>query len=138
MQKIKKVNKKVERNEFFELLKKYLSSYLKGITVVICGILITSLAYYKTSINSDYIYYLNYFFIAVGAFITGNSTHKKFKGRGIINGVLGAVPLVLSILVFIATFSYNTISSFVLIIVPITLLFGSIGGIVGSNTQKRY
>lgn len=138
MPKIKKVNKKVERNEFFELFKKYLPSYLKGMLVVICGILFASFAYYKTSINSDLIYFSNYFFIALAAFISGNSTYNKFKGRGIINGVFGAVPLVLSMLIFIAVFSYNTISAFVLIIVPIGLLFGSLGGIIGSNTKKRY
>ncbi len=138
MPKIKKVNKKVERNEFFELLKKYLPSYLKGLIVAISGILFASFAYYKTSINSDLIYFSNYFFIALAAFIAGNSTYNKFKGRGIINGVLGAMPLVLSILIFIAVFSYNTISVFVLIIVPIVLLFGSLGGIIGSNTKKRY
>ena len=69
MPKIKKVNKKVERNEFFELFKKYLPSYLKGVLVVICGILFASFAYYKTSINSDLIYFSNYFFIALAAFI---------------------------------------------------------------------
>ena len=84
------------------------------------------------------IYYSNYFFVALASFITGNSSYFKFKGRGIITGFLGALPLVLSILIFIAVFSYNTISSYILILLPIGLIFGALGGIIGSNTKKRY
>jgi hypothetical protein len=79
-----------------------------------------------------------FFIIAISAFFTGSSTYKKLSGRGIIVGTLGTVPLTIVELCLILIFGFEAISSFVLIIIPLNLIFGAIGGIVASNQKKRY
>ncbi len=131
-----KQNKKSKKD--FSLIFKYLPCFFVGVISTLLGILVLALAYYKLSLNSEFTYYFTYIFISFGAFLTGYSTYKKFKNRGIVSGALGAVPLLVFNLIFILIFSFKSVNAFVLLVIPITVLFGSIGGIVSSNSKKRY
>ena len=122
----------------FTFIFKYLPCFFAGVISTLTGILVLALAYYKLSLNSENSYYITYIFISLGAFFTGYLTYKKFKNRGIISGSLGAVPLVIFNLIFILIFNLKSVNAFILLIVPITVLFSVIGGIVSSNSKKRY
>ena len=122
----------------FKFLLKYLPCFLKSFLIAFLGILVLSFAYYKLSTHSDVIYYLTYLFIALGGFIAGNSTYHKLGGRGIVVGALGSLPVVIVLYVVLAVFCFKEITAFSLIILPVCVLCGCLGGIMGSNSKKRY
>ena len=130
-----KLNKNSKK---ISIILKYLPCFFKGAIIMFGGILVLTLTYYKISQKSDVLYYLCYLFFAFGAFVTGNSTFHKLGGRGIVSGTLGALPLMVISLSFILIFSYKTVTPFILLTIPVFMLFGAIGGIVGSNAKKRY
>lgn len=125
-------------SKYLNLILKYIPCLLKGLILTVIGILVLSFAYYKMTGHPAFLYYLNYLFLGFGTFITGNSTYHKLGGRGIVAGILGSLPLLLIDIIIIFLFSYRTASANILIIVPICIIFGAIGGIVGSNAKKRY
>ena len=133
-----KLKNKKAKSDILNIIVKYLPCLVKGGVITAIGILVLSFAYYKMSSHSIILYYLNYLFIALGAFITGNSTYYKFGGRGIVAGGLGVIPLIFFELISIFAFSYTKISIFIIIILLICFSFGAIGGIIASNTKKRY
>ncbi|MBE6747753.1 MAG: TIGR04086 family membrane protein [Ruminococcaceae bacterium] len=122
----------------FKLILKYLPCFLKGFLITALGILVLSFAYYKLSTHSVIIYYLTYLFIALGGFVAGNSTYHKLGGRGIVVGAIGALPVAVVIYAILAIFCLKEITAFSLIILPICILCGCLGGIIGSNSKKRY
>lgn len=136
MTKNKKVN--FNKNETISIFLKYIPAFLKGFILMLFGILVLTFAYYKLQEKNDLLYFSCFFIIAISAFFTGSSTYKKLSGRGIIVGTLGTVPLTIVELCLILIFGFEAISSFVLIIIPLNLIFGAIGGIVASNQKKRY
>lgn len=131
-----KLNKKDSKN--LKLLLKYLPCFIKGFLIIVFGILVLSFTYYKLSEHSIIINYISYLFLLLGGFVSGNSTHKKIGGRGILTGALGAIPVSLVTYLIIFLFSIKNISAFSLICVLFCIIGGSLGGIVSSNTKKRY
>ncbi len=139
MSEFKIKNKNLKHNsKYVNLALKYIPCLIKGIIITIVGILVLSFAYYKMSSNSVILYYLTYLFIALGAFVTGNSTYHKLGGRGIVAGTIGSIPLIVCDLISVLIFNHTKVSGLILIIVPICVISGAIGGIVGSNAKKRY
>lgn len=132
---IKQLNKDSKN---IKLFLKYLPCFFKGFLIIVIGILVLSFAYYKLSEHSPIIYYISYLFFAFGGFVSGNSLHKKVGGRGILTGTLGALPVALLIYLAIALISINNLSIFSLICPLICIVGGTSGGIVSSNTKKRY
>ena len=88
-----KINFNKKNNKNINLLLKYLPCFFKGEILIILGILVLSLAYYKISGYDSYLYYLTYLFVALGSFITGRATYNRLGGRGIISGSLGSLPI---------------------------------------------
>jgi hypothetical protein len=77
-------------------------------------------------------------FVALGSFITGRATYNRLGGRGIISGSLGSLPIGIINIAIIFLFCFKTTSWFILLILPISILSGAIGGILASNSKKRY
>ena len=128
--------KKESKN--IKLLLKYLPCFLKGFLIVVIGILVLSFAYYKLSEHSWIIYYISYLFLFFGGFVSGNSLHKKAGGRGILTGTLGALPLAFISYLILIIVSLKNLSIFSLISPLACVLGGTSGGIISSNTKKRY
>ncbi len=133
-----KINFNKKNNKSINLLFKYLPCFLKGEILIVLGILVLSLAYYKITGYDSYLYYLTYLFIALGAFITGRATYNRLGGRGIISGALSSLPIAIINITIIFSFCFKTTSWFILLILPISILSGAIGGILASNSKKRY
>ncbi len=129
-------NKKESKK--FKLLFKYLPSFFKGFLIIMIGILVLSLTYYKTSDHSIVINYISYLFLLLGGFISGNSTHKKVGGMGIITGTLGALPVALFTYILLIIFTFESLSFYSLLCPLICIVGGTIGGVISSNTKKRY
>ncbi len=133
-----KINLNKKKNNNINLLLKYLPCFLKGEMLTILGILVLSFAYYKLTGYNDYLYYLNYLFISFGSFVAGSSIYKKIGGRGIVSGALGSLPLAIINTFITYLFSYKSANFFILIILPVSIFSGAIGGILASNKKKRY
>lgn len=134
----KKINYNKKNNKYIDLLLKYLPCFIKGELVIVFGILVLTFAYYKISGDNNYLYYFSLIIIALGSFFTGNNTYKKFGGRGIVSGFIGSLPLAFINLMIVLIFCLNTTNWFILLILPISLISGAIGGILASNSKKRY
>ena len=135
---LKKTKINFKNNKSINLLLKYLPCFFKGEILIVLGILVLSLAYYKISGYDSYLYYLTYLFVALGSFITGRATYNRLGGRGIISGSLGSLPIGIINIAIIFLFCFKTTSWFILLILPISILSGAIGGILASNSKKRY
>ncbi len=133
-----KINFNKKNNKSINLLLKYLPCFFKGEILIVLGILVLSLAYYKISGYDSYLYYLTYLFVALGSFITGRAAYNRLGGRGIISGSLGSLPIGIINIAIIFLFCFKTTSWFILLILPISILSGAIGGILASNSKKRY
>ena len=131
-----KFNKK--NSNSFNLLFKYLPCFLKGEVMIIFGIFVLSFAYYKISGYNNILYYSTFLVVASSAFITGRATYKKLGGRGIISGFLGSLPIAIINTLIVYISSYKSTSLFILIILPVSIFSGAIGGILASNSKKRY
>ncbi len=134
----KKINYNKKNNKYIDLLLKYLPCFFKGELIIIFGILVLTFAYYKISGDNNYMYYFSLIIIALGSFFTGNNTYKKFGGRGIVSGFIGSLPLAFINLMIVLIFCLKTTNWFILLILPISLISGAIGGILTSNSKKRY
>jgi len=134
----KKINYNKKNNKYIDLLLKYLPCFFKGELIIIFGILVLTFAYYKISGDNNYLYYFSLIIIALGSFFTGNNTYKKFGGRGIVSGFIGSLPLAFINLMIVLIFCLKTTNWFILLILPISLISGAIGGILASNSKKRY
>ena len=133
-----KINFNKKNNKSINLLIKYLPCFFKGEILIVLGILVLSLAYYKISSYDSYLYYFTFLFVALGAFITGRATYNRLGGRGIISGFLGSLPIAIINIAIVFLFCLKTTSWFILLILPISILSGAIGGILASNSKKRY
>ena len=133
--KIKPLNKDSKNIKFFL---KYLPCFLKGFLIIIIGILVLSFAYYKLSEHSTIIYYISYLFFVFGGFVSGSSFHKKAGGRGILTGTLGDLPVAFVSYLILIVFSFKSLTVFSLIAPLVCTVGGTTGGIVSSNTKKRY
>ena len=134
----KKLYYNKKNNKYIDLLLKYLPCFFKGELVIVFGILVLTFAYYKISGDNNYLYYFSLIIIALGSFFTGNNTYKKFGGRGIVSGFIGSLPLAFINLMIVLIFCLKTTNWFILLILPISLISGAIGGILASNSKKRY
>ena len=131
-----KPNKKDSKN--MKLFLKYLPCFFKGFLIVVIGILVLSFAYYKLSEHSWIIYYISYLFLLLGGFVSGNSLHKKAGGRGILTGTLGALAVAFISYLILIIVAFKNLSIFSLIAPLVCVLGGTFGGIISSNTKKRY
>lgn len=100
-----------------------------GVAIALMGVIIL-----KKAGVSDGWYYISYIGISLGGFICGFSAHKKINGRGFINGLIASFAYCAIMIVLLMIISGFKISPSILIIVPICLISGFVGGTIGANT----
>ncbi len=132
MPKIIKTKKKRDKSYSKPVL--YVFSVLKGLLIFITGILMTSILILKTSSSSQFFYIFAYLILALGAFISGFDAYRKIKGRGFVNGLIASAAYAITSLIIITISLKFDISLQVLLILPISLISGFLGGTVGANT----
>lgn len=109
-----------------------LSTVMKGFIIFAIGFLLISLIIFKVNDKSFY-YYVIYLFISAGAFVTGFTSYKKLGGRGFVCGLLTSSILLQIIFCIILISNGFIFTSRMFLIVPICLISGIIGGIIGAN-----
>ncbi len=112
-----------------------LLSGLKGFIFTFIMFLLVAFNIYKGNDFTPVIMVILYFIIAVGGFISGLNAAKTVKGRGIINGLWGGLVYLCLLLILNASLLKFSVNSNILILIPVCLIGGIIGGIYNSNKK---
>ncbi len=133
--KIKSKNKKINESKISNKIKPYIKGVVIGNLFFIIGVIISALIICKTDIGSTFIYILPLVFMFIGAFFCGVSVQKKAGGRGFLTGVLSSLPFIASVLLLVSIILGFKMGLNALIVIPIGILGGFIGGIAAVNTR---
>lgn len=110
----------------------WLSTVVKGLAVSAISFLLLSLLIYKVN-DASFYYYAIFFCISLGAFISGYISYKKLGGRGILCGLLSAMIQLLLVLGIILIVNKFNFTPRILLIIPVCLVPGVLGGILSAN-----
>ena len=98
------------------------------------GLGLLSLILLKNSTDSVVFYVFSFVIMALGGFFSGFSAYRKLRGRGFLNGIIASAIYMGIIFIFTIALMRFNISANILIIVPVCLISGFLGGTVGANT----
>lgn len=112
----------------------YCASALKGLLFFSIGFVALSFLLMKSNGNSMFYYIFGYVLIAFGAFISGFSAYKKLRGRGFQNGIIASAVYFVAVFMLIIFCMRFTVNIRLLLILPIALGSGFLGGVAGANT----
>ena len=116
------------------LLKSVMFSVLIGAGIFITGLVITAFTMFFLKTDVSVIYWLSFFFLGVGSFVSGRCLYKKERGRGITTGLVAGILFFIFVLVFSGfiigwDLNFKALSGAV-----ISSLFGALGGINAANS----
>lgn len=132
MPKILKTHKKNDKKQ--SKITVYCISALKGLMIFLNGIGLLSLLLLKNSTDSVVFYIFSFVIMALGGFFSGFSAYRKLRGRGFLNGIIASAIYMGIIFIFTIALMRFNISANILIIAPVCLISGFLGGTVGANT----
>ena len=124
-----RIAKGKKRNKKYSTKTLYVLSAIKGFIVSFAGLLITSYLLYKNGDFSFFYKMIIYLSIAMGGFLSGYIAHSNVRGRGFLDGIISASVYSLMLIFILALLLKLNLTAHILIIVPICLLSGFIGGI---------
>ncbi len=129
MPKIIKTKTKKEYNPIVS----YMLSSVKGLFVSFAGLLCVSYFVMNNAKIGVITMIIAYVSIALGAFISGISAYRYLKNKGIFNGCVGGAVYCVIVLFIISVIMKFNISFNILIIIPVAVGFGAVGGILSAN-----
>lgn len=132
MPKILKTHKKNDKKQ--SKITVYCISALKGLMIFLNGIGLLSLLLLKNSTDSVVFYVFSFVIMALGGFFSGFSAYRKLRGRGFLNGIIASAIYMGIIFIFTIALMRFNISANILIIAPVCMISGFLGGTVGANT----
>lgn len=108
----------------------YILSAVKGLVFTINGLFLISLLLHKGNDFNLFYKIMIYLVIGLGGFISGFTAHSRTKGRAFLDGIIPSVIYV-SFLSFVMILLLKlNFSSHILIIYPIAVISGFLGGII--------
>ena len=108
----------------------YILSAVKGLVFTINGLFLISLLLHKGNDFNLFYKIMIYLVIGLGGFMSGFIAHSKVKGRAFLDGIIPSVIYV-SFLSFVMILLLKlNFSSHILIIYPIAVISGFLGGII--------
>ncbi len=125
---VKKTDKKYSKTTV------YCISAIKGLVIFLIGLVILSLLVLNNSSDSGVFYVFSFVIMSLGAFLSGFSAYRKLRGRGFINGIIASAIYMGIIFIFTIALMRFNISANILMIAPVCLISGFLGGTVGANT----
>lgn len=125
MPKIIKTKKLTNKNYNIPTL--YAFSVIKGLVVFIIGLLFCAFMVLKSP-QSNFFFYMVYVFVALGAFSSGFCASKRINGRGFIKGLISSAAYMLVIIILSIILMKFNISVNLLLLVPLCLVSGFLGG----------
>ncbi len=132
---VKIKSKKVNENKIFSKVKPYINGVIIGDLLFIIGVLISAFILYKTDSSSTFIFVIPLAFAFLGAFFCGVSVQKKVGGRGFLTGALSSLPYAITILLFVCIILGFKVGVNTLLVIPICISGGFVGGITAVNTR---
>lgn len=108
----------------------YLLSALKGFILTLVCLMIISYLLYKNGVFTPFNKLMVYLGIGLGAFLAGYSAHTRINGRAFSDGLISASIYTLMLLFIFSILLKLSFSAHLLIIIPVALLSGFLGGIV--------
>ncbi len=133
----KKLSKRKEYPEIIENIIGISTSSVVGILVVFALTFLFSLILNKSQKLPDNFSWYLMGIILVGALVNGLISTIRCKLKGIISGVVSAVPFSLFITIALLVFSAGQIESKTGILYLLIFVVSTIGGILGANTKRR-
>ncbi len=127
-----KIIKTKSKKEYTPIVS-YMLSSLKGLFVSFCGLITISYFVMNNAKIGVAILVIAYISIGLGALISGVSSYKYLKKKGILNGCIGGAVYCIIILFIISLIMKFNISFNILIIIPIAVGLGAAGGILSAN-----
>lgn len=108
----------------------YILSAVKGLVFALNGFFLISLLLHKGNDFNLFYKIMIYLVIGLGGFMSGFIAHSKVKGRAFLDGIIPSVIYV-SFLSFVMILLLKlNFSSHILIIYPIAVISGFLGGII--------
>ncbi|MBR3767900.1 MAG: TIGR04086 family membrane protein [Clostridia bacterium] len=110
-------------------------STLFGVFSAVIILMLCAFVLVKNDIPSEYIKFFWIPVSIVSGLISGLLAGKLTQSRGIIWGSLSS--LIVAVIAFLTIFIFNSFSINLLtfLIIPLTVLFGAVGGIISSNLK---
>lgn len=108
----------------------YLISAVKGLAFTLIGLFLIGVLLHKNNEFNLFYKLIIYLVIGFGGFISGYLAHGRVKGRGFLDGIIGSAIYVLSLSLLMILLLKLNFSSHILIIYPIALSGGFIGGVI--------
>lgn len=131
---IKSKKEKIKKNKPQKPAVSYIISVLKGFAVSFAGLILISFLLINNGTFTTFTKIFIYVVIGLGALLSGFISNKKLKGRGIVNGLLSsAVYLLIYMMISLIVMRFQ-VGSNLLLLVPVVLLSGIIGGILSANS----
>ncbi len=108
----------------------YILSAVKGLVFALDGLFLISLLLHKGNDFNLFYKIMIYLVIGLGGFVSGFIAHSRVKGRAFLDGIIPSVIYV-SFLSFVMILLLKlNFSSHILIIYPIAVISGFLGGII--------
>lgn len=107
----------------------YFISASKGFIVALIGLFIISFLLYKNNNFTFFNKMIIYLAVSLGGFISGLSAHNNVKGRGFADGLISSSLYVTALLLLLIIILKLNFSAHLLILYPVALISGFIGGI---------
>ncbi len=127
-----KTKSKKSQNEYSDFAN-YLICSIKGVFITFAGLILCSLFVLNNSEISGFVNILIYVSVALGSFVCGYLSFKRLKGRGVINGLISSISYSVILILFISLISELNVSANVLVVIPVSVIAGTIGGITSAN-----
>ena len=112
----------------------YLFTVLKGLVVLMVGLSVVSAIVMKSTDFNLFTKLIIYGFILFGGFWSGFFANRKLKGRGIVNGIFASLIYAVAFLIICVIAMGFNISPEILIVLPVSIVGGIIGGIISANS----
>ena len=117
-------------------LRNFAFSSLVTVLIYILLTLIAAFACYKADISKEKYYLIMLVISCVSSIIGGFRTTRLNKEKGLISGILGALPIMLMTLIFALLFNNGILGIAILIPLLITLVSGAVSGAVAINLRR--
>ncbi len=115
-------------------VKAYIFAVIKTLALLCMLLLLSSFILYKVDADSTYYFPIMLIICGISCFLGGLFTASKLNEKGIICGILGALPIII-FAVAVTVFSGHIGLKFVISLITM-LLSGTVGGIITANMRR--
>ena len=117
-------------------IKKYIIMSLKSTVCLIVLFLISGSICYFGNIDFDKYFIFLIISLILSAFISGLSFSRRNKSRGVVNGIIASIPIIIIISASALIINKGKVSILLLISVLIIILSGAVAGSIGVNMRR--